>query len=411
MKKLITSILFFVFCSSVSAQIRETYIPETFKSPEPKFDIPLVELPEYIFQFKHSSFGKIKRKNDNGRISNYDIQGNIISDSINYYEGIKVAHYSYENGKLISYNNLFTPDKKELERQKRMNQIDAENQIRETGSAMVASMDSNQTETSYTAKFNKNGQIESYFWKYDVKDGKKYAGKNFEVKYDKNKVSEINSFDIVEKLYYQSDLLIKKEIINSSYKNTETLHYYYTTAGKLHFITTESNYDNSKINSRIVLKDSAAYDAKNRIIWHGLKSNYSTYSYDKKNRLIEETKYLSKNLYSKNQYEYTNDDVTKMVQKTYDVKGKEFGTITEYSYVKNKLSEIKTEVLNLDINTKKKYGYDGENRLIFIKNLDYKRANLSTITDENYSTDTTIKYDKKTVILNKNSNTVRYDFY
>ena len=100
-----------------------------------------------------------------------------------------------------------------------------------------------------------------------------------------------------------------------------------------------------------------------------------------------------------------------MVKKTYDVKGKEFGTITEYSYVKNKLSEIKTEVLNLDINTKKKYGYDGENRLIFIKNLDYKRANLSTITDENYSTDTTIKYDKKTVILNKNSNTVRYDFY
>ncbi|MEI7508414.1 MAG: hypothetical protein WCJ62_03010 [Flavobacterium sp.] len=410
MKNLLASFLFFVFCYSVAAQIRETYVPNTFNSPEPKFILPTVELPEHIVQFNPITYGKIKRKNDNGRISKYDIQGNIISDSINYYEGIKVAHYAYEKGKLISYSNLFTPDKKELERQKRSNQIDAENQIRETGSAMIAEMDSNQTETTYTAKLNNNGQIESYFWKYNVKDGKKYGGKNYEVKYDKNKISAINSFDIVEKLFYQSDFLIKKEITNSLYKNRETLHYYYTTAGNLHYITTESNYDNSKINSRIVLKDSVAYDAQNRIVWHGLKTNYSTYSYDKKNRLIEETKYLSKNLYSKNQFEYTNDNITKMVQKTYDVKGKEFGTITEYLYVKNKLSEIKTEVLNLDINTKKKYEYDGENRLILIKKLDYKRANLST-SDEKYSIEMTLKYDKKTVIINNNYSTDRYDFY
>jgi hypothetical protein len=407
MKNLLASLLFFVFCSSGSAQIRETYIPETFKSPEPKFALPTVELPEHIAQFNPITYGKIKKKNDNGRISKYDIQGNIISDSINYYEGIKVAHYDYENGKLISYSNLFTPDRKELDRQKRSNQIDAENQIRETGSAMVAEMDSNQTETTYTAKLNKNGLIESYFWKYNVNDGKKYGGKNYEVKYDKNKIIEINSFDIVEKLYYHSDLLIKKEILNSVYKSKETLHYYYTNAGNLHYITTENTYDNSKTNSRIVLKDSAAYDSKNRIIWHGLKTNYSTYSYDKKNRLIEEAKYLSKNLYSKNQFEYTNDNITKMVQKTYDVKGKEFGTITEYLYVKNKLSELKTEVLNLDINTKKKYEYDGENRLVLIKKLDYKRTNLSNSNDEKYSTEMTLKYDKKTVIINNNSSTDR----
>jgi hypothetical protein len=411
MKNLLASLIFFVFCSYVSAQIRETYIPETFKSPEPKFNIPTVELPEHIAQFKHSSYGKIKRKNDNGRISKYDIQGIIISDSINYYEGIKVAHYSYENGKLIGYTNLFTPDMKELERQKRINQIDAENQIRETGSAMVAVMDSNQTETSYTAKFNKKGQIESYFWKSDIKDGKKYAGKNYEVKYDKNKIIEINSFDIIEKLFYKSDLLIKKEITNSFYKSIETLNYYYTNSGNLHYITTESNYDNSKMNSRFILKDSASYDAKNRIIWHGIKTNYTTYSYDKKNRLTEETKYLSKNLYSKNQYEYTNDNLTKKVQKSFDIKGKEFGSITEYLYIKNKLSEMKNEVLNFDINTKKKYIYDDENRLIFIKNLDYKKANSSTNNDVKYSTDITIKYDNKTVIINNDLSIIRYDFY
>lgn len=411
MKKLLTSLLFFVFCSNSFAQIRETYKPDTFKSPEPKFDIPTVALPEDIAQFKYSSFGKIKRKNDNGRISKYDIQGNIISDSITYSEGIKVAHYSYENGKLIGYTNLFTPDAKELERQRRYNQIDSENQIRESGSAMVAEMNSNQTETSYNAKYNENGQIESYFWKYDIKDGKKYAGKNYEVKYNKNKIIEINSFNITEKLFYKSDILIKKEILNSSYKSIETFNYYYTNSGNLHYITTESNYGNSKINSRVILKDSASYDAKNRIIWHGIKSNYTTYTYDKKNRLTEETKYLSKNLYSKNQYEYTNDNLTKMIQKSFDIKGKEFGSITEYLYIKNKLSELKKEVLNIDINTKKKYIYDDENRLLFIKNLDYKKANLAANIDEKYSTETTIKYDTKTVIINNNSNIVRYDFY
>jgi hypothetical protein len=411
MKKNIFCFLFLTIYSFVSAQIRENVIPDTFKSPEPKFVQPTVKLLENLGQFKYVDFGKVKRINDNGRIRKYDPQGNIISDSISYSEGTKVAHYTYQSGKLIAYSSLFTPDMKELERQKRSNQIDAENQIRESGEAVVAEMNSNQTETSYSAKFNKNGQIESYFWKYDVKDGKKYAGKNYEVKYDKNKIIEINSYDIVEKFYYKSDLLIKKEIINNLYKSIETLNYYYTNSGNLHYITSENNHSNSKINSRPILKDSAAYDNKNRIIWYGMKSNYTTYSYDKKNRLTEETKYLSKNLYSKNQYEYVNDNLIKMMQKSYDVKGKEFGSVTEYLYEKNKLSEIKTEVLNFDINSKKKYIYDDENRLIFIKKIDYKKSNLSTIDNDKYTTETAIKYNNKIVIVNNNSSIIRYEFY
>lgn len=393
----------------IFSQTQKTYKPNTFKSLEPEFTLPEVELPENKLFLFSTKFGKIKKTTGNGKVTNYDKEGNIISDSITTYEGTEFSKYSYINGKLSEYSVLFTPNDKDIERQRKINEIDAEKQIKESGNAVVAEINAHKKETTYKAYYDQKGNIESYFWKLPTNDEKKYRVINHIIKYDKNKVVEINSDAEKEKLYYESDLLIKKEIIRTSNQSIETLNYFYTNFKKLHYITSQETY--FKYQNKEVLKDSAAYDNKNRIVFHGYKSRYTTYTYDDKDNLTEENIYLNNSIYSKILYEYFDNKLIKKTQLSYDTKKKEYGTITEYFYLNDNLSEIKVETINIDINTKKIFTYNNLNQLISIKKLDYKKSDI-TNNIEKYSIETTIEYStKKITIYHKNGYYVHYEFY
>ena len=175
--------------------------------------------------------------------------------------------------------------------------------------------------------------------------------------------------------------------------------------------STKENLLMFKYQNKEVLKDSAADDNKNRIVFHGDKSRYTTYTYDDKDNLTEENIYLNNYIYSQILYEYFDNKLIKKTQLSYDTKKKEYGTITEYFYLNDNLSEIKVETINIDINTKKIFTYNNLNQLISIKKLDYKKSDI-TNNIEKYSIETTIEYStKKITIYHKNGYYVHYEFY
>ena len=407
-----------------------------FAYPELKIESQIDDL--YMFRYLKNNDPKnfkIKSRLLGNVLTEYDSNGNIISETKNesdLYD--KKTFYTYKNGILVEKITTSKAHKERIKRRNTESELQAKRDMERNGIATSVIYDSEDTEDIYNAELDKKNRIISTTNKsFTIANGEKKLTKvNItKIDYSGNKITKIKSgnsksfFEI--NYFYEGNLLVRKESINGG---TDVMHYqqnkkiYKYKYDKEKNLVAIYNVDEYYIkgkrndNNTLSLKDSANYDNKNRMIWHGNKYRYETFKYDKNNNITEYSKFRNdkseQKLDFRHEYEYYNNKIVR-----YSETDNRFSTAPRsYSqkliYDNGLLKEIQNSSEKVPIGAKTVYEYNDKNQLIKIseyipksfknKNAPENEFELSEITQYIYN-------DKTLIIKGKYSTIAEYIFY
>lgn len=365
-------ILLFFVCA-ISVNLYSQYY--SLKKPsELNFLDPIIEKPkEFSFHEQKEYFNskefKIKSKLISDKLTEYNVNGNIISEKNDLFN--KKITYTY-TGKILTEKKTITiANKKNISKKEQQQDKEINRQtLNSVGSTMVSKSVyiSDNREELETIDLDKNNKIIAFFYKdYKIDDASKKAlisDNSYKVSYNNGKISEINSKNKTEKYYYERDLLIKKEYLEAasnlfSQDKKEVYSYHYDTRKNLIAIWRDETVSrNGNIDGHSFYRiDSASYDNKNRVIWQGSKNSFKTFKYDSKNNILEVSDSRDNKIYLKNEYVYNSQNQIEKASIIFYKNEKEEGRLFKnFIYNNDLLKEIQTgndQKTVLDYNDKK----------------------------------------------------------
>lgn len=329
-----------------------------FKNPDPAIIRPKVILPEDQLKDYATLYNKkIKKSIIDKRITEYDINGNILKEIDPGISSTTTTLCTYKNNILVEKISTVLSNSEIVKRNNAENiaYIDKSKKKGEQSVAVASFEDENRL-NSYKAVLDKKNRVISYILEQKEKGGYRPIDitKQVEIVYHKDKVKEINTNNKEKILYfYEKNSLVRSESTTddgeskSSYRND----YAYDSKNNLVQIRGSSKGTNKgKAYQYNSVRDSAVYDNKNNLVWAFYISNYIpskgnekkqfvTYKYDNDNKIIESSRYENGLEYVKNEYFYENNLIIKTVTTYFrGVPVKSIGSKT-YNYTDGKLVE------------------------------------------------------------------------
>ena len=405
----------------------------------PKLEIksPIDDLKMFHFlsDFKPKNY-KIKSIFSNNILTEYDIDGNVISQTMNEF-GLYNTRviYEYKNGLLLKKTTTKKADKEKIEKENRENERRAVADMQKDGIATTALFDSQDTEVSYRAKLDKKDRItmiSNNIYNLSSNEKKITSSKNTKIDYLGNKITRIyvgddkNFYEM--KYFYDGNLLTSQESIDGGtdimryQQHKEIYKYLYDNRKNLVAIyNVDEYYIKGRRNDKnsLSLKDSANYDIKNRMIWHGNKYNFSTYEYDKNNNVIKLSSFKKvQSGYKINvvqEYEYDKlNNLIKYSEFDYRYLENPKSSSKKFVYENGLLKEVQTSSEKYSAGSKTVFEYNSKNQLV--KKTEYypKRfKEKDALENEFYVADETIYiYGEKSLIINgKYGKISEYIFY
>lgn len=394
-----------------------------FKNPEPTIIRPEINYPEkQITNYAKSFNKKLKKSIIDNTITEYDINGNIIKETVTDLAFTKTTTYTYKNNILVEKIQTSIANSEFVKRQNAENANFVKESFNkgEESVAVVTYDDENKTDI-YQATLDKKDRVKSYI------SGKKASSDNKSVNninevniiYDKDKIIEINTNNTQKQNYsYNKNLLVKAEYTfkTSSFINE----YIYDNKNNLIVI---KGYNKGKdFENKSSVQDTAVYDNRNNIIWAYNKDPYSaynknksknfvTYKYDSNNRLVESSQYENEKEKIKLEYVYQDNLLIKETKTYYiGVPSTTVGSKT-YTYVDGQLEGyIEVDPFS---NSEKQYiyQYDENNHLKKITAITkYTNRNTGQITEIKKVCD--FVFDKNNLTFKNEINRIeKYEFF
>ena len=432
-------IILFLLLSSIfySAQNYTLDKSKELVYPELKIESPVNHLTMFIFSRDYNTVNtnNIKSILSNNKLTEYDINGNIIRETKNDRLYEKKIIYKYKGDNLIEKRILSKVNKNNIEKEIKEQNRKAEQDIKRNGVATIENLKSEDEENIYSVELDKKNRIISTSWKdYKIINGDKkiVKDKTTRIEYSGDKITKIRTGDsesFFEGNYlYDGNLLIEKTSINGG---TDAIHYQQTKKINKYLYDKRNNliaiydvdeyYINGKRTdeNKLWLRDSANYDEKNRIIWHGYKYRYETFKYDKNDNVIEFSKFnkdkSGEKLDLKQEYQYNkNNNIIKFTEIDYRTTTPRF-SIQTLIYKNNLLKEIQNSSDKIAIGVKIVYEYNDRNQVIKKSEFVPKQFSDKNAKENEFDLrdETIYLYDSKSLhIKNKNGNTLaEYTFY
>ena len=433
-KSILFLLLFSIICHAQNYTLDKS---KEFIYPELKIESPVDQFKMFIFARDYNTLNteKIKSVFSNKTLTEYDIKGNIIriSSSDKFYD--KTTILVYRNGILTEKKMMSKVHKENVEKKIKEQNKKAQADMERNGIATVENLESEDTESIYKIELDKKERIISKSWKdYKIIDGEKNLIKdsNTKIEYSGNKITSIKTGNsesfFEEKYFYDGNLLIGKEGIDGGtdafrYQKTKTIHKYLYDKRKNLIALYDVNeyYINGKRSddNKLSLRDSAIYDEKNRIIWHGYKYRYETFKYDNNDNVIEFSKFnknkLEEKLNLKQVYEFdTKNNIIKFTEIDFRTTSP-YSSVRKLIYKNGLLKEIQNSSEKTPIGGKFVYEYDDKNRLTKKSEFVPKRFLHKNAKENEFDLgdETTYLYGNKSLVVkNKYGNTIaEYTFY
>lgn len=384
-----------------------------FKDPEPTIIRPEVIHPENQKNDYAKSYNKkLKKSIIDETVTEYDLNGNIIKETNSGISSTTTTLYAYKNNVLVEKTLTTISDAEIVKRNKTDNarRIEESQKKGEESIALVVFDDVSKKNT-YKATLDKKNRVVSYIS--ERKETGDYRPindiKQVNIKYDKNKIIEINTNNTEKKHYlYNNNLLVKVEYLTNDILSRYYTSYCYDNNNNLIAIRDngEENYKGKVIqNSKV--KDSAVYDNKNNLIWAYDKGpyvpmnidqnkNFITYKYDNNNNLVESSKYENEKERTKIEYVYENKLLTKEIKTYYiGVPVKTIGSKT-YNYADGKLMEYNE--IDPFTNSEKQCTYEYDEAKYLKKIIEIKKwTDRKTGKITNYTTRADFSFNKNTL--------------
>jgi hypothetical protein len=386
-----------------------------FQSPEVTIIVPEIKHPEHNIDYLKPLNKKLKKSIIERKTREYDENGNIIKETELEDNTTKITTFEYKNNVLIKKETTTTSDEEKIKRaNERTLQESKKNNYSE-----VALQNADNAKNIYLANLDKKNRVIAFSNSNETKRENGTYFKNVteaEVLYEKDKIVEVNSKDRIEKYYFDKSLLLKKEttIIQGESKETKTDECVYDVNKNLIVIyqkTTNSFKDKITYNSSFV-KDSAAYNNDNLLIWQGDKKRFTTYKYDENNNVTERFQYQFGKEYVQEEFEYENNQLSKMIRTIYshkkDKEVEKNTSIITYKYDGTKLKEHYQTDSKTSYEMLITYEYDDQNRL---KKIADSRKYSKSNTHINFS-ETVFNYTPNSLLVTeKYGNVKKYEFY
>ncbi len=387
-----------------------------FQSPEAKIILPEIKLPEHNLDYLKPLNKKLKKSIIDRKTKEYDENGNIIKETELEDNTTKITTYEYKNNVLIKKETITTSDEEKI---KRANERAIQESKRDNDITAIAIQNADNSKNLYLANLDKKNRVIAFSNSYEIKRENGTYYKNVteaEVLYEKGKIVEVKSKNRIEKYYYDKELLLKKEttIIQGDSKETKTDECVYDTNKNLIYINqkTTNSYKDKITHQSNYVKDSAAYNKANRLIWQGDKKRYTTYKYDVNNNVTERFQYQFGKEYVQEEFEYENNQLVKIIRTIFihkkDKEVEKNTSLITYKYDKTKLKEhYKTDSKN-SYEMLITYEYDDQNRL---KKIADSRKYSKSNTNINFS-ETIFNYLPNALqVTEKYGNVKKYEFY
>lgn len=387
-----------------------------FQSPEAKIILPEVKLPEHNLDYLKPLNKKLKKSIIDRKTKEYDENGNIIKETVLEDNTTKITTYEYKNNVLIKKETITTSDEEKI---KRANERAIQESKRDNDITAIAIQNADNSKNLYLANLDKKNRVIAFSNSYEIKRENGTSYKNVteaEVLYEKGKIIEVKSKDRIEKYYYDKELLLKKEttIIQGDSKETKTDECVYDANKNLIYINqkTTNSYKDKITHQSNYVKDSAAYNKANRLIWQGDKKRYTTYKYDVNNNVTERFQYQFGKEYVQEEFEYENKQLVKMIRTIYshkkDKEVEKNTSLITYKYDGTKLKEHYQTDSKTSYEMLITYEYDDQNRL---KKIADSRKYSKSNTNINFS-ETIFNYMPNALqVTEKYGNVKKYEFY
>lgn len=387
-----------------------------FQSPEAKIILPEINFPEHNLDYLKSFNKKLKKSIIDRKTKEYDVHGNIIKETEIEDNTTKITTFEYKNNVLIKKETTTTSDEEKI---KRANERAIQESKRDNDITAIAIQNADNSKNIYLANLDKKNRVISFSNSYETKRENGTYYKNFteaEVLYEKNKIVEVKSKNQIEKFFYDKNLLLKKETtrIQGESKEVKSEEYLYNANKNLIVIyqkTSNSFKDKITYNNSFV-KDSAAYNEYDQLIWQGDKKRFTTYKYDANNNVSERFQYQFGKEYVQEEFEYENHQLVKMIRTIYshkkDKEVEKNTSLITYKYDGTKLKEHYQTDSKTSYEMLITYEYDDQNRLKKIADSrKYSKSNMNI----NFS-ETIFNYMPNALqVTEKYGNVKKYEFY
>lgn len=387
-----------------------------FQSPEAKIILPEINFPEHNLDYLKSFNKKLKKSIIDRKTKEYDVHGNIIKETEIEDNTTKITTFEYKNNVLIKKETTTTSDEEKI---KRANERAIQESKRDNDITAIAIQNADNSKNIYLANLDKKNRVISFSNSYETKRENGTYYKNFteaEVLYEKNKIVEVKSKNQIEKFFYDKNLLLKKETtrIQGESKEVKSEEYLYNANKNLIVIyqkTCNSFKDKITYNNSFV-KDSAAYNEYDQLIWQGDKKRFTTYKYDANNNVSERFQYQFGKEYVQEEFEYKNHQLVKMIRTIYshkkDKEVEKNTSLITYKYDGTKLKEHYQTDSKTSYEMLITYEYDDQNRLKKIADSrKYSKSNMNI----NFS-ETIFNYSPNSLqVTEKYGNVKKYEFY
>lgn len=272
--------------------------PEVFKSPSPEIRGPEIfsilpgpNLPDLTNR-------KVKTLSEKGKLTEYTPEGKILrfTHIANLYEHL--VTYRYKNGVLTEWVYTQKANKAAIERENEEQERRARKAAVRGEMGISAERTLADKESVYTATLDSKNRVIAYRTAdYESIDAEKklVSEQHVKVIYGHNLVKEVNSSSQTEKFEYdRNSNLIRKTVHQNPTKKSSSqeiinVYRYLYQNGNLVSVWNDQTLNPSaeKPYTSSRLLDSAQYDSKSRIIWHGRPQANRQFTYDSQNRLTE----------------------------------------------------------------------------------------------------------------------------
>ncbi|MFY7740710.1 MAG: hypothetical protein ACOVQC_09350 [Flavobacterium sp.] len=386
-----------------------------FQSPEAKIILPEVKLPEHNLDYLKTLNKKLKKSIIDRKTKEYDVHGNIIKETEIEDNTTKITTFEYKNNVLVKKETITTSDEEKI---KRENERAIQESERLKYSEVVV-QDATNSKQIYLATLDRKNRVDFFSTIFENKKSNGTFTRNVteaEVLYEKDKIVEVKSKNQIEKFFYDKNLLLKKETtrIQGESKEVKSEEYLYNANKNLIVIyqkTSNSFKDKITYNNSFV-KDSAAYNEYDQLIWQGDKKRFTTYKYDANNNVSERFQYQFGKEYVQEEFEYENHQLVKMIRTIYshkkDKEVEKNTSLITYKYDGTKLKEHYQTDSKTSYEMLITYEYDDQNRLKKIADSrKYSKSNMNI----NFS-ETIFNYIPNALqVTEKYGNVKKYEFY
>lgn len=386
-----------------------------FQSPEAKIILPEINFPEHNLDYLKSFNKKLKKSIIDRKTKEYDVHGNIIKETEIEDNTTKITTFEYKNNVLVKKETITTSDEEKI---KRENERAIQESERLKYSEVVV-QDATNSKQIYLATLDRKNRVDFFSTIFENKKSNGTFTRNVteaEVLYEKDKIVEVKSKNQIEKFFYDKNLLLKKETtrIQGESKEVKSEEYLYNANKNLIVIyqkTSNSFKDKITYNNSFV-KDSAAYNEYDQLIWQGDKKRFTTYKYDANNNVSERFQYQFGKEYVQEEFEYENHQLVKMIRTIYshkkDKEVEKNTSLITYKYDGTKLKEHYQTDSKTSYEMLITYEYDDQNRLKKIADSrKYSKSNMNI----NFS-ETIFNYMPNALqVTEKYGNVKKYEFY